>query len=157
MGCTRQFMIYSLFIFSVPSLIIITSYYDPRHPALLLDHSTCYPCILPAEFPFTGGPHFLQAECGTDTPLVSTFCRQVFPPQCIIRPIISSCQLCLPYVCLAQSHNSALDSRVSIQASYHHLSDGARKGTLNCFLNNQNNAFLCRKDEICHLSIISNG
>lgn len=35
--------------------------------------------ILPAEFPFTGGPHFLQAECGIDTHLVSTFCRQVFP------------------------------------------------------------------------------
>ena len=67
-----------------------------------------------------------------------------------------SCQFCLPHTCLAQSHNPALDSRVSIQASYHHLSEGARKGTLNCFLNNQNNAFLCRKDGICHLTIISN-
>lgn len=67
-----------------------------------------------------------------------------------------SCPFCLPHVCLAQSHNSALDSRVSIQASYHHLSEGARRGTFNCFLNNQNNAFLCREDEIYHLSIIAN-
>ena len=67
-----------------------------------------------------------------------------------------SCWFCLPHMCLAQSHNSALDSRVSIQASYHHLSEGARKGTFNCFLDNQNNAFLCRKDEIYYLSIISN-
>ena len=67
-----------------------------------------------------------------------------------------SCRFCLPHMCLAQSRNSALDSRVSIQASYHHLSEGARKGTFNCFPDNQNNAFLCKKDEIYYLSIISN-